>query len=442
MPGPASISRRQFLLAAPAAAAVAGCAINPVTGKRQLMLVGEQQEIALDRQRSPHQFSADYGAVQDPRVNQYVAQVGQAMSPRTHRPQMPYNFRCVNASYVNAYTFPGGSMAATRGILLHLNNEAELAGLLGHELGHVNARHTAARMSKGMLIGGLVAGVGAALGEGNKDTTQLVTGLGGLGSGLLMAQYSRDDERQADQLGMQYMVAGGYTPSGMIGVMDVLRNLKKREPSAIERMFASHPMSEERYRTAVGRANAQYAAARGLPVHRERYMDHTASVRRLGGVIKAVQRGDRAVGQKQLGQAQQHYANALGQAQSDYEALVKMAKCQMAQKRHAEAYRYAAAAQTAYPQEAQAHHVGGLACIALRRFDQALNHYNRYDTILPGNPNVTFFKGLAYEGMGNRQNAAQRYQAFLKSTQSGNMAKHAYSRLVQWGYITPAQPRG
>jgi hypothetical protein len=120
----------------------------PVTGESQFMLMTEAGEIRLDQKHSPHQFSADYGQVQDPALNRYLNQKGKQLAAVTHRPDMPYSFRCVNATYVNAYAFPGGSIATTRGILLELENEAELDALLGHEIAHVNARHTAARMSQ------------------------------------------------------------------------------------------------------------------------------------------------------------------------------------------------------------------------------------------------------------------------------------------------------
>ena len=138
-------SRREFLQISSLAAAgmVTGCATNPVTGRSQFMLVSEEQEIQMDQQHSPHQLSADYGVIQDKALNDYIESTGKRMATRTHRPQMPYRFNGVNATYVNAYAFPGGTIACTRGILLSLESEAELAALLGHELGHVNARHTA-----------------------------------------------------------------------------------------------------------------------------------------------------------------------------------------------------------------------------------------------------------------------------------------------------------
>ncbi|UCF56248.1 MAG: M48 family metalloprotease, partial [Deltaproteobacteria bacterium] len=255
-----AITRRDFLwvISMSAAGFVAGCAVSPVTGRRQLMLVSEDQEIQIDKQNSPHQFSADYGVVQDKALNDYIDQTGKKIAARTHRPHMPYSFRVVNASYINAYAFPGGSIACTRGILLSLDNEAELAALLGHELGHVNARHTAQQMSKGLLTQAVVGGLSVLAGTKGAAYGRMASQLGMIGGGALLASYSRDNEREADALGMEYMVRTGYTPKGMIGLMDMLRALSKNKPSTIELMFATHPMSDERYQTAVETAQSKY----------------------------------------------------------------------------------------------------------------------------------------------------------------------------------------
>ena len=109
------LTRREFLYLGSfaAAGALLGCATNPVTGRSQLMLVSEEQEIQIDRQNSPQQFSTDYGILQDRALNDYVGEVGRRLVPYTHRPQMPYRLVGVNATYINAYAFPGGSIAAT-----------------------------------------------------------------------------------------------------------------------------------------------------------------------------------------------------------------------------------------------------------------------------------------------------------------------------------------
>ncbi|MFP4109122.1 MAG: M48 family metalloprotease, partial [Desulfonatronovibrio sp.] len=199
------LSRREFIYLSAMAGigTIAGCAVNPVTGRQELMLMSESQEIQVDRENSPHQISADFGEVRDSGLNNYLSYVGENIARTTHRPDMPYSFHALNAPYVNAYAFPGGTIGITRGILLDLDNEAELASLIGHEAGHVSARHTSQRMTRSLLAAVALSGVSAAAGS---DMGDLVSGLGGIGAGALLAGYSRNQEREADSLGLEYMV--------------------------------------------------------------------------------------------------------------------------------------------------------------------------------------------------------------------------------------------
>jgi len=436
------ITRRDFLWLSSVSMAgfVIGCAVNPVTGQKQFMLVSEDTELNVDKKHSPHQFSADYGSVTDKSLNSYIARTGQKMAALSHRPQMPYSFRGVNATYVNAYAFPGGSIAVTRGILLNLDNEAELAGLLGHEIGHVNARHTAERMSKGILASAVMTGIMAYVAIENRKYAPLAAGLGGVGVGMLLAKYSRDDEREADALGMEYMARAGHNPKGMIGLMDVLRNISRHKPSAIEMMFSTHPMSQERYQTATESSQTKYSAFRKLPVNRDRYMDHTARLRKKRKAIEEMQNGEKSMVKKKFGDAEAHYRAALKQAPRDYAGLVMMAKCQLVQKKYSRAQRYAERAKQVYPGEAQAHHISGMAKMMNRNFSSAYEDFRSYEEKLPGNPNTIFFKGLSLEKMRQRKGAAVEYRRYLNVDRKSKQAQHAYRRLVEWGYIRP-QPQ-
>ena len=431
------LTRRDFLWLATVSTAgvVTGCATNPVTGQRQLMLVSESGEISADQQNSPHQFSSDYGAAQDQALNKYVAQVGSALSGVSHRPNMPYTFRAVNATYVNAYAFPGGSIAATRGILLELKNEAELSGLLGHEIGHVSARHTAERMSKGMILSGILTGAVIYSDSRGGDWTDVVNIGGQFAAGALLAHYSRDDERQADALGMEYMAKAGYNPEGMVGLMEVLVGLSDHKPSAIEMMFATHPMSDERLQTARDKTSVEYQAMASLPFYEERYMDETANLRAMREAIDTLQKGEKAMAEKKYSQAQSHFSDALRLAPEDYAGLVMMSKCQLALNNASEAKYYAEKAKEVYPQEAQAVHLTGVANLNLKEYDAAYNEFDAYERMLPGNPNTIFLKGVTLEGMQDKQGAAQEYYRYLQSVNEGEQAEYAYQRLVGWGVI-------
>ena len=430
------VTRRKFLACASLSAAglLIGCATNPVTGQSQLMLMSETQEIQVDREQSPHQFSSDYGAVQDAALNAYVDRTGKRLAARTHRPQMPYSFRVVNATYVNAYAFPGGSIAATRGILLALDNEAELSALLGHELGHVNARHTAQQMSKGMLTQAVVGGISALAGTQSAAYGELASQLGMMGAGALLASYSRDNEREADALGMGYMAGAGYSAEGFVGLMEMLRDLSRQKPNAIEMMFATHPMSDERYRSAVAEARGPYRYTETAPLHRERFMDHTADLRTMKNAIEAMQRGEEEMAGRRYAEAETFFKKALRQAPADYACLVMMAKCQLAQKKNAQALQYAEAAKQAYPQEAQAYHLSGFSKIRAGNFTSALADFVDYERRLPGNPNTIFYTGLALDGMHRTKDAANQYARYLQIVRQGDQAAYAHQRLTGWGY--------
>jgi len=432
-----AISRRDFLwiTSMTAAGVMIGCATNPVTGKSQLMLVSKDEELQIDQQYRPHQFSTDYGVIQDSALNNYINRTGKKIAAKTHRSDMPYNFNGVNATYVNAYAFPGGSIACTRGILLSLDNEAELAALLGHELGHVNARHTAHQMSKGMVVQTLVGGLAALAGTQSSGLGELASALGMVGAGALLASYSRDNERQADELGMRYMVQAGYDPKGMIGLMDMLNSLSKSSPSAIELMFSTHPMSSERYKTAVDRLGAKYKNTNKNRFYRERYKDYTARLRSKRKAVEAIQKGEKEMAGKKYGTAETYFKSALKQSPGDYVGLLMMSKCQLMQEKYTAAREYAEKAKTVYPQEAQANHVCGFAKIKQKKYESAYEDFNRYEQKLPGNPNTTFFKGYALEGMQRKKEAAEEYYKYLKVVNQGDKAKHAYQRLVEWGYI-------
>ena len=439
---PKRLSRRQFLGAAcltalPFAGFLSGCAVDPVTGQKQLMLMSRDQEIAVDHQQSPFQFSSDYGVSRDAALNQYVSQVGQAMLPGVHRRDMPYNFHCVNATYVNAYAFPGGSIAATRGILLELDNEAELAALLGHELGHVNARHAAEQQTKGQVSAILISGLSAAASTQGAGLGELAQQLGALGQGLFLARYSRDNEREADALGHEYMTAARYNSKGFVGLMEMLQAMHTSQPSSFDMLFATHPMSRERLDTAVEKDSTRYRNTHDFPLNRDRYMDHTAGLRKLKPAIEQMQKGEKYLGLKKYDQAETAFSRALKTADEDYTAQVLMAKCMMAKKQYKNAQAHAAAAKQLYPQEVQGYYLSGLSNLSLKRPGKAHADFKRCDTLLPGNPQTTFYRGYSLDMDGQKQSAARQYAAYLKAVNytANTYSQHAYKRLKAWGYV-------
>lgn len=346
---------------------------------------------------------------------------------------MPYSYRVLNANYVNAYTFPGGAMGVTRGILADLDDEAQLAALLGHELGHVNARHAAQRQGQNMVAQAAIAGLNVA--AQNSDWGGLMSMGGQIGASALLAGYSREHEREADALGQEYLVKAGYPASGMVRLHQLLVSEEKAAPSLLQTMFSTHPMSSERMQAAQAAADSRYRISSSLDARRERFMDSTASLRRIRPTIDACKNGETAMAARQYAKAQTEFQTALAKTPRDYASNLRMAQCLQAQGQTAKAVNYADNAREIYPQEAQAYKLAGVLALQQRDAGRAYQNLDRFDRLLPGDAGITFLKGISLEGMGNRQAAAQHYVAYLRQSQQGNAAQYSYNRLKAWGVV-------
>jgi predicted Zn-dependent protease len=231
------------------------------------------------------------------------------------------------------------------------------------------------------------------------------------------------------------MVKSGYSPEGMVGLMDMLNSMSQHKMDATQLLFSTHPMSSERYKNSVNTARSEFSKAKNLPLHRERYRDHTAGLRKIGGAIQEMQKGDALMAQKKYPQAEGRYKKALKTAPRDYAALMMMARCQLAQEKTDSAGKYTAQAKAVYPAEAQGYYLDGFVMLQKKRYDQALQDFNAYEKRLPGNPNIFFFKGYAHEGMQQKKPAAEEYHRYLQVVREGDKAQHAYGRLREWGYL-------
>lgn len=217
------------------------CAVNPVTGRRELMFYSEQDEIAMGKQTHA-QIVQQYGLYESREVNAYIGRVGGALTGHTHRPHLEYHFYVLDSPVVNAFAVPGGYIYVTRGILAMMNSEAELAVVLAHELGHVNARHSMRRLSNAML-----ATVGLAAGSAISKTFADLAGVASLGMQLLFLQYSRNDEREADELGVLYSRKGLYNPAKMIDFFGSLQRMGDLSGGhSLPGFLSTHPLTSER----------------------------------------------------------------------------------------------------------------------------------------------------------------------------------------------------
>ena len=246
-----------------------GCATNPVTGKKEVILVSEGQEVAMGAQSDPA-VTAQFGLYPDARMQKFIDEKGQKMAAISHRSNLKYQFRVVDSPVINAFAVPGGYVYFTRGIMAHFNNEAQFAGVLGHEIGHVTARHSARQQTKAIL--GQVGLMGAMI------LSPQVAQFGDQamqGMQLLFLKFGRDDERQSDELGVQYSSKIGYDASQMADFFQTLaREQQKSTAEPIPDFLSTHPNPEDRY-TTVKQLAEQWKQANGNPklaVNRDQYL--------------------------------------------------------------------------------------------------------------------------------------------------------------------------
>jgi len=252
----------KLLLLLTALLQLGACATNPVTGEQDIVFMSEQQEISLGRQT--HQQVLDqYGVYDDPELQVFVQQVGERLARKSHRNNLIYRFTVLDSDEVNAFALPGGYIYITRGLMAYLNSEAELAAVLGHEIGHVTARHSVRQYSATQM-----ANIGATLGAifipgmNNAAANQLVNIFGT----ALLRGYGREHELEADRLGAEYLATTGYEPEAMLDVIGVLKNqeifesqrakAEGREPRIYHGVFSTHPDNDTRLQEVVGLADA------------------------------------------------------------------------------------------------------------------------------------------------------------------------------------------
>ena len=234
------------------ASLLAGCGVNPVTGKKEIQFISEPQEIKLGEQNYAPMRQSEGGELNVmPEMSAYVNEVGQKLAAVADR-KLPYEFVVLNNSVPNAWALPGGKIAVNRGLLTELKNESELAAVLGHEIVHAAARHGAKAQERGTLLqAGLAAAqIGAAVGGVDSSVASLVVGGASVGAQLIQTKYGRDQELESDKYGMKYMKLSGYDPAGAVSLQEAFVRLSEarggKSQSFIEGLFASHPPSPER----------------------------------------------------------------------------------------------------------------------------------------------------------------------------------------------------
>jgi len=451
------------------------CAVNPVTGKKELMLISESQEMEFGKELYPNALWGDIGGggeYKDDRLRAYLNGVVTKLHHVSHRQQLPVEFAIQNSSVPNAWAIPG-YVVMTRGLVAALDSEAEFAFVMGHEMGHVSARHSAQHMTYGMLqqVGLGMAGI-ALSGE---DYADLALGVGSLGSSLLLLKYSRDDELEADRLGILYMTKNGYDPQNAIRAHRNLENVSREymkqigkdpvESGFFEDLLSTHPRTSVRIDEIQNMINSVGPIAiSGDGTFRERYQNmktdleaknklylkyydpavrafHSDKIAEADSLIIAALREDQnqpafytlkgfvLLKRKDYSEAERYFKTAVN-IQSDYEPAYRgLGVLKYDQKAYPEGITYLKKGISIFPQDIGAHYILGMSYYQMKDFRSAIPHLDLFSQVQTKHPEIHGRLGICYENIRNINAAYDEYMMQLQVAPDNSMGKHAAQRI-------------
>ena len=259
------------------AASATACSTNPATGRSQLITMSEEQEVAVGAKGAPEFLEGNGGEVPSPELRQYVRAIGLKLAQSSERPGLPWEFYVLDSDQINAFALPGGKVFMSRGLLARMDNEAQLAGVLGHEVGHVTAKHIPEQMGQRVAVGVLAVAVG--IGTAVATDEEWLGAIGGAAAGgagmLYLLKFGRSQELEADALGVRYMAGNGYSPAGQLQVMEILNEASKGGSGP--EILSTHPLPETRIQRLDQLIKEQYALADRQP---DRYAFHPERFKR------------------------------------------------------------------------------------------------------------------------------------------------------------------
>lgn len=458
---------------------IAGCATNPVTGQSQFMLVSEEQEIQMGKELYPNAMwgaEGGGGEFKDENTKAYLKNVVLNIHKVSHRPNLPVDFAIQNSSVPNAWAIPG-YVVITRGLLAGLDNEAEFAFVMGHEMGHVSARHSASQMSLSILHQALLLGAGIAL--AGSDYSDAALTLGALGSSLLLLKYSRNDELEADALGVQYMTKLGYNPRHAISAHknlekvsnEYLKSLGKsaKEAGFFEELLSTHPRTSIRVDEIQGIINnTPPSPIRGDGANRDRFQGAIGNLKRVNNIYAAhYDKAVRALNNKRIDEAALEISKAmnLDQTQAPFyglsgfimlkkndpanaekyfnyalrldnnyqPALRGMGAINYTKGNFAEAKRYLNRSIALFPEDMPSRYFLGMSHYKTNEYKQAITHLKHFANVQQKHPTVHGILGMCYEKVNDPNAAYNEYAMQVKIAPNNDVGRLATSRLNSLG---------
>ncbi len=453
------------------------CAVNPVTGRKELMLINERQEIELGKSSAPSlkwEFGGEY---HDEKLKAYLGNIVNNLWQNSERPHLPVKFYIQNTSVPNAFALPG-YVAITRGLLSEMENEAQFAAVMGHEVGHVMARHSAQRMTR-MQLQQLGLAVSSAALEGTEGADTLLK-IGSVGSSLLILKFDRSQEIQSDRLGARYMSELGYDPNEAISAHKVLErsvdNYLKRlgktpgEDSLISNLLSTHPRTSVRLGEIQDMINE-------LPPYKIKgdgkfgnpFQKATKKIREINGIYHLYDSAEVLYNEKKYNEAEKKLNEAFGKNDSQapfynllgliklqgkkYEEAAKsyrkalsidpgyqpsqygMGLVNFLQNRYKPAIRRFEKSLELFPGHAPTHFALGKSYFMLKQYSEAIPYLSNFEGAAPEHPEIHGLLGICYDNINKIESAAAEYMNQVQVAPNTELGRHAKKRLDELGII-------
>ncbi len=383
--------------------------IDPLSGKKTYTLLSTQQEIEIGRKVIASAINENEGLYPDREVQSYIKNLGSKIASVTPR-QVEYQFFLVNSSDINAFALPGGPIFITRGILLKMENESELAGVIAHELGHINARHHAKFLEKTYGMSILVSILGIALQDSKYSS--VILNLAQITGGLLQLKFSRDQENEADALGVRFAYDAGYDPRGILGIFEKFKSLERGQP--IE-WLSTHPLPDTRIKNVQQMISTQYPNS-------SRLRQNSQSFIRIKSVLLASKESYDYVSEAKKYIKNNNYSQALSLLNRSIElygsnqAYTYRALVNLNLKKYYEAINDADRAIDIDSLYFQPLLIKGIAQNRLNRWNESIATLEKGKNLVRDNPDLYYYLGVNYQAIGNRNKAIENLTTALEIT--------------------------
>lgn len=372
-----------------------------------LRLISEEREIELGKLYLPASIDEFDGLYPEEEVQSYVNQIGRRLAQRAQR-KMEYQFYLVNSGIINAFALPGGPVIITRGIFLTLESEDELAGILGHEIGHIERRHHARFVEKQLAMN-LLLQIGALFLPQNLSG-EILFQLGRISAGLLSLKFSRDQEREADESAFKLLVASGYSPEGMLRVFERFKKMEKSRPLE---WLSTHPLPETRIKEWQNRLNQTKLTGT--------FIKNTPKFEEIKGLLNQTkasfeesEKGKKAFKDRDFERAEKHFTKALELYPKNIPALLYLARIHLKEKNYLQAREYAFRALKFNPELFSAHYICGLSEFGLNNWERSLAYFEKAKKLIPFDGGSYYYAGRNLENLKKFAQAKENYQKALE----------------------------